>query len=64
MQKLQVIGNLGADAELQENMLRVRKEHRDFFFYERTPYVAKMAITNIDIEKLGEVWKLTKDKRI
>ena len=47
-----------------KRMLRVRKEHRDFFFYERTPYVAKMAITNIDIEKLGEVWKLTKDKRI
>ena len=47
-----------------KRMLRVRKEHRDFFFYEKTPYVAKLAITNIDIEKLGEVWKLTKDKRI
>jgi len=47
-----------------KRMLRVRKEHRDFFYYERTPNVAKIAISNIDIEKLGEVWKVTKDKRI
>ena len=47
-----------------KRMLRVRKDHRDFFFFLKTPKVAKIAINNIDIEKLGEVWKLTKDKRI
>lgn len=47
-----------------KRMLRVRKEHRDFFYYERTPNVAKVAISKIDIEKLGEVWKVTRDKRI
>lgn len=46
-----------------KRMLRLRRDHRDFF-YEKTPYQAKIAITNIDLDRLGEVWKLTKDNRI
>lgn len=47
-----------------KRMLRVRKEHSDFFFYERTPRQAKIAFTKMDIEKLSEVYKVIKDKRL
>lgn len=47
-----------------KRMLRIRKDHRDFFFYENTPYQAKQAIKQIDLDRLGEVWTVTKEKRI
>ena len=47
-----------------KRMLRIRKDHRDFWYYEKAPEKVKMIINNIDFSPLSEVWKVTKDRRI
>lgn len=47
-----------------KRMLRIRKEHRDFWYYEKAPEQVKMVVNGIDFSQLAEVWKVTKDKRL
>lgn len=47
-----------------KRMLRVRKAHRDFWYYEKAPRDVRMVVDGIDFAPLAEVWKITKDRRI
>ena len=47
-----------------KRMLRVRKEHRNFWYYEKAPKNVKMVVDGIDFSALAEVWKVTKDKKL
>ena len=52
------------NTEHDAKIIQMFHEHRDFFFYERTPYVAKMAITNIDIEKVVDMYCTCKTPKL
>lgn len=45
-------------------MLRIRKERRDFWYYEKAPENVRLMVGGIDFTPLAEVWKITKDERI
>jgi hypothetical protein len=45
-------------------MLRVRKAHRDFWYYEKVPQNIRLIIDGIDYKPLEEIYKLTKLKKI
>ena len=47
-----------------KRMLRVRKEHGSFWYYEKAPHDIQMLIDGIDFAPLQEVWKVTRDRRI
>ena len=47
-----------------KRMLKVRREHKDFWYYEQAPSAVKMVIDGIDLSMLAEVWKVTKDRRL
>ena len=47
-----------------KRMLRLHRNHGDFFYYEKAPEEVKMMVNKIDLSPLAEVWKLTKDRRI
>lgn len=47
-----------------KRMLRVRKAHRDFWYYEKVPQNIRLIIDGIDYKPLEEIYKLTKLKKI
>ena len=47
-----------------KRMLRVHKEHGDFFYYERATEQVKLMVDGLNLDGLAEVWKITKDRRI
>lgn len=47
-----------------KRMLRVRKAHRDFWYYEKVPQDIRLIIDGIDYKPLEEIYKLTKLKKI
>ena len=47
-----------------KRMLRVRKKHGSFWYYEKAPQEIQMLIDGIDFTPLQEVWKVIRDRRI
>ena len=47
-----------------KRMLRVRKAHRSFWYYEKAPVDVRTFVDGIDYSILSEVWSVTKDKRL
>lgn len=47
-----------------KRMLRVYKKRGDFFYYENAPEQVKILVNGMNFDKLSEVWKVTRDKRI
>lgn len=47
-----------------KRMLRIRKAHHSFWYYENAPQDVKLFIDGLDLSPLEEVWKVTKSKRI
>ena len=47
-----------------KRMLRTRREHSDFWYYEKAPKEVKMLVNGIDFSHLSKVWKVTKDRRL
>ena len=47
-----------------KRMLRVHKEHGDFFYYENATEQVKLMVDGLNLDGLAEVWKITKDRRI
>lgn len=47
-----------------KRMLRVKKKHGSFWYYEKAPQDVRMLIDGIDFAPLQEVWKVTKDRRL
>lgn len=47
-----------------KRMLRIRKAHRDFWYYDKAPQEVRLVIDGIDFSALAEVWQVTKDRRL
>lgn len=47
-----------------KRMLRVYKKRGDFFYYEKAPEQVKILVNGINFDKLSEVWKVTRDRRL
>lgn len=47
-----------------KRMLRIRKAHGDFWYYEKLPDDVKMVVNGLDLSHLAGVWKVTRDRRI
>ena len=47
-----------------KRMLRVCKEHGNFFYYDKAPEQVKFMVDKLNFEALAEVWKVTKDRRL
>lgn len=48
-----------------KRMLRVRKAHKSFWYYEKdAPEHIKNIVNGLDLTPLAEVWNLTKDRRL
>lgn len=47
-----------------KRMLRVYKQRGDFFYYENAPEQVRLMVNGINFDKIAEVWKVTKDRRL
>lgn len=47
-----------------KKMLRVYKDHGDFFYYEAAPEEVKLMVNGLNLDELAKVWKITKDRRL
>ena len=47
-----------------KRMLRVYKKRGDFFYYENAPEQVRLMVNGINFDKIAEVWKVTKDRRL
>lgn len=47
-----------------KKMLRVRRDHKDFWYYEKEPKEVAMFVNGIDFSHLSQVYKVTKDRRL
>lgn len=46
-----------------KRMLRIRKAHRDFWYYDKAPQDVRLIIDGIDYKPLEEIFKITKQKK-
>lgn len=47
-----------------KRMLRTYKQRGNFFYYDKAPEPVKLIVNGINFDRLAEVWKVTRDKRI
>ena len=47
-----------------KRMLRVRRAHKDFWYYEKAPTDVQHLVDGLDFSQLAKVWKVTRDRRI
>ena len=47
-----------------KRMMRVRKSHGNFWYYEKAPRDVKLIVDGIDYKPLAEIYQLTRDNRI
>ncbi len=47
-----------------KKMIRLRKDHRDFWYYEKAPKDVKMMVDGMDFSQLAEVYRVARDRRM